>query len=137
MRIGSQDDPAFLRTVVEEMGPPDIVLDDGSHLARHQIASLEILLPHLREGGVYMVEDVHTAYWPEFYDLVPWRSRSFIKHVPRLIDDMHGWYHFRRARTPAREEVAAIHVHDSIVVIEKGSRSRPRQIDAPATRGRT
>lgn len=36
VKIGSQDDPAFLRRVVAEMGGVDIVLDDGSHIAKHQ-----------------------------------------------------------------------------------------------------
>ena len=31
VRIGSQDDPDFLKNVVSEMGGVDIILDDGSH----------------------------------------------------------------------------------------------------------
>jgi cephalosporin hydroxylase len=131
VRIGSQDDPKFLETVIAEMGPPDIILDDGSHVARHQITSFNVLFPHLKTGGLYIVEDVHTAYWPEFYDLTFWRTRTFIKFVHRLIDDMHGWYHYRSKKTDAMQEISAIHVHDSIVVIEKNQRARPNQIVAP------
>ena len=131
VRIGSQDDPKFLAAVISEMGPPDIILDDGSHVAGHQIVSFNTLFPHLKNGGLYIVEDVHTAYWPEFYDLAPWRTRTFIKHVHRLIDDMHGWYHYRSKKTDAMREISAIHVHDSIVVIEKNHRARPNQIVAP------
>ena len=36
VRIGSQADPDFLKSVVAEMGGVDIVLDDGSHIAAHQ-----------------------------------------------------------------------------------------------------
>ena len=43
IRIGSQDDPEFLRGVAKEMGKLDIVLDDGSHIASHQRASFEAL----------------------------------------------------------------------------------------------
>jgi hypothetical protein len=63
VRIGSQDDPAFLASVVAEMGGVDVVLDDGSHDSRHIRASLDVLFPLLSEGGVYMMEDLHAAYW--------------------------------------------------------------------------
>ena len=31
--IGDQADPAFLRRVLAEVGPPDLVIDDGGHTA--------------------------------------------------------------------------------------------------------
>ena len=34
VRIGSQDDAKFLKSVVKEMGGVDIVLDDGSHFSK-------------------------------------------------------------------------------------------------------
>jgi hypothetical protein len=66
VRIGSQDDPEFLRSVVAEMGGIDVVLDDGSHIARHQRVSFDVLFPLLPEGGMYIIEDMHTAYWSDF-----------------------------------------------------------------------
>lgn len=66
VRIGSQDDPEFLAQVVAEMGGVDIVLDDGSHVASHQRVSFETLFPLLSEGGLYLIEDMHTAYWPSY-----------------------------------------------------------------------
>jgi len=55
VRIGSQDDPKFLRDVVAEMKGLDVVLDDGSHIGRHQRASLDVLFPLLGEGGLYII----------------------------------------------------------------------------------
>ena len=37
---------------------PDLVIDDGLHTAEAQIATLRNFLPHVRPGGVYIVEDV-------------------------------------------------------------------------------
>lgn len=34
------------------------IIDDGSHLLRHQLKSFEILFPYLKDGGVYFIEDV-------------------------------------------------------------------------------
>ena len=48
------------------MGGIDIVLDDGSHNMKDIIVSLESLFPMLNDGGVYMIEDLHTAYWRKF-----------------------------------------------------------------------
>ena len=119
VRIGSQADPAFLQRVVAEMGGIDIVLDDGSHRMDHVRASLEALFPHLATGGLYLIEDLHTAYWPGYGG--GYRNRrNFFNVLRQIMDDMHRWYHDRADRLPALGgAVSAIHVHDSIVVIEK------------------
>jgi 23S rRNA U2552 (ribose-2'-O)-methylase RlmE/FtsJ len=58
--VGDQADPEVLRQVAA-ISPDgiDVVIDDGGHRPHQQIATLEGLLPHLRQGGVYIVEDVH------------------------------------------------------------------------------
>lgn len=119
IRIGSQDDPAFLRRVVDEMGGVDIVLDDGSHMAAHQRASFETLFPTLSEGGLYVVEDLHTAYWRDFGG--GYRSdQSFVAKLKQMIDDMHHWYHKAGEQVSAAAGlVGGLHIHDSIAFIEK------------------
>lgn len=126
VRIGSQDDPAFLRDVVAEMGGVDIVLDDGSHVAKHQRASFETLFPLLSDGGLYAVEDLHTSYW------APWgggfrRRGTFIETVKTLIDDMHGWYHREgdKVGVSAASSIPKITLYDSMVFVSKAPRQRP------------
>lgn len=82
VRIGSQDDPAFLEKVISEMGGIDIVLDDGSHTMRHVRRTLEIAFPKVSPGGVYMIEDLHTAYWPK-YGGGAWREGQFFQLCAR------------------------------------------------------
>lgn len=60
--IGDQSDPVFLKSLADQYGPFDIVIDDGSHAPAHQVASLTALWPHVKVGGVYLVEDLHTSY---------------------------------------------------------------------------
>lgn len=43
--------------VVNRFGPPDIILDDGSHINRDVIKSFEILFPLMNDDGLYIVED--------------------------------------------------------------------------------
>lgn len=122
VRIGSQDDPDFLRRVVEEMGGVDVVLDDGSHVARHQQVSFETLFPLLAEGGLYAIEDLHTAYWPGFGGGYG-RRGSAIELLKRSIDDIHHWYH-RHPPVAGGAQVGAVHFHDSIAIVEK-QKARP------------
>lgn len=66
VHIGDQSNTDFLSSLVAEFGPPDIVLDDGSHQVKHINATFDFLFPLMRKGSVYMVEDLDTAYWPEY-----------------------------------------------------------------------
>ena len=126
VRIGSQDDPEFLAKVVEEMGGIDVVLDDGSHRMAHIDTSLRVLFPMLAEGGTYMIEDLHTAYYPRFGG--GFRAPgNFFNTVRHMVDDMHNWYHGKKKlRLP---ELGAafngVHIHDSIVVIDKAAVQPP------------
>lgn len=43
----------------------EIIIDDGSHLNEHQIFTFENLWPSLKDGGVYVVEDIQTSYWKQ------------------------------------------------------------------------
>jgi hypothetical protein len=132
VRIGSQDDPKFLRSVVDEMGGVDIVIDDGSHIARHQNASFRVLLPLVNAKGVYICEDTCTAYWPGQYEGGFRRRTSFIETAKRLIDDIHSDFHrgtidfVNAART-----ISGIHFYTGIVVIEKSPQQTPMNLMLP------
>ena len=43
----------------------DIILDDGGHAMDMQQISLAFLFPHLKSGGLYVLEDVHTSFYPK------------------------------------------------------------------------
>ena len=126
VRIGSQDDPVFLERVVDEMGGVDVVLDDGSHQMDHVRASFATLFPRLSVGGIYMVEDMHTAYMPKFGGGIEAETNIF-RFASELVDDMHHWYHDAGPKDRERAAwVAGVHIHDSILVIDKQNVHRPR-----------
>jgi hypothetical protein len=60
IEIGRQEDPAFL-SYLKSRYQPNIIIDDGSHIWEHQIATFEALYPTIRPGGMYVVEDLHTS----------------------------------------------------------------------------
>ncbi|WP_299838666.1 class I SAM-dependent methyltransferase [uncultured Paracoccus sp.] len=66
IRQGSQVDADCLSRLVEERGPFDVILDDGSHQNAHVVESFRLLFPTLASGGVYIIEDVQTALFPKF-----------------------------------------------------------------------
>ena len=63
---GDQGDRAFLEDLATRYGPFDVVIDDGSHRCEHVIASFEALFPHVRDDGIYVVEDLQTSYWETY-----------------------------------------------------------------------
>ena len=125
VRIGSQDDVAFLKEVISEMGGVDVVLDDGSHQMKHIMTTLKSVLPDISDNGIYMIEDLHTAYWRDFGGGLKAPS-NFFNVVRTITDDMHHWYHGRRMRMPEiSKHCRSIHIHDSVVVFEKGKIQQP------------
>lgn len=120
IRIGSQEDPAFLREVVREMGGIDVVNDDGSHVARHQRTSFEVLFPLLSDRGVYICEDTHTAYWRGWPGGGYRRRTSFVEYAKRIVDDLHAESHGRRQTLERADRlVSGVHFYNGIVVFEK------------------
>jgi cephalosporin hydroxylase len=53
---GSFDDENIVKKVYERKY--DIILEDASHILEHQIKSIEIYLPLLKENGIMIIEDV-------------------------------------------------------------------------------
>ena len=62
-RRGDQGDAKFLNSIIDEFGPPDIVLDDGSHMMNDINVSFSTLFPAMGKDAVYLVEDLDGAYW--------------------------------------------------------------------------
>jgi hypothetical protein len=122
--IGQQQDHQFLQTVLDKVGIPDIVLDDGSHKMSHVTETFQFLYPRLLKNGVYMIEDLHTAYWNEYEGGLR-KPSTFIELCKNLIDELNA-DHTRGAlpQTEFTRTTAGIHFYDSIVVFERGAYTR-------------
>jgi hypothetical protein len=120
VRIGNQADARFLDEVFTEFGAPDIVIDDGSHRQSDIRASFAALYPRLAKNGIYLVEDLHTAYWPEYGGAFG-KTGSFIEDCKALIDLLNA-EHTRGALAPTEftGSTQSIHFYDSVAVFEKG-----------------
>ncbi|MDB9810732.1 hypothetical protein OAC05_06820, partial [Planktomarina temperata] len=88
--------------------------------------SLETLFPLLSAGGVYMVEDLHATYWKSHKGGYQ-KPNSFIGDIRQMYDDMHHWYHSEGQKINATaNHLSALHLYDSIAVLEKNKVDRPR-----------
>lgn len=120
---GSQDDEAVLHRIVEEQGPPRVVIDDGSHRNEHVRETFRVLFPLLEDGGVYAIEDTQTSYWPEFggsedtYD-----PTTMMAMVKDLVDGLNHEEYVDESYEPTYTDlhVVAVHCYHNLVFIEKG-----------------
>lgn len=122
IRIGSQNDKSFLLNFADEFKSIDIILDDGGHTMEQQINSFEILFPTLKDGGIYICEDVESSY-RNMYGGGPKRAGTFIEYCKDLIDKLNAnhsdfftlkpdWY---------SKQIEYIHFYNNIVVIKRKS----------------
>jgi hypothetical protein len=67
VRIGDQSDAKFLEALVEEFGPFDVIVDDGSHRTDHQLVTFRKLFDGgLKSPGLFFIEDTCTSLWNEY-----------------------------------------------------------------------
>lgn len=140
VEIGSQADGDFLQKVIERYGPFDLILDDGSHVASHQIASFNSLFTSgLKNGGAYFVEDLECMYWghtDEFRDR-PVTSIDFFKSLIDIQNSIFSDYEYNdfaiHVGTLPDEYVAinlaksieSIKFYRGVVLIEKNEQHPP------------
>ena len=61
---GDQSKISDLNTVVNKIGKCGFIIDDGSHVPKHQLNTFNYLFDKcLDYGGIYIIEDIETSYW--------------------------------------------------------------------------
>ena len=88
--IGDASDLTVQREVAK-YGPFDVVVDDGSHRASDVVRTFISLFQSLRDGGIYIVEDLHCSYWEEFEGGLysPVSAMSFFKALGDALNREH------------------------------------------------
>ena len=130
--IGSQDDPALIEQIFKKHPEVDVVLDDGSHMMTHMISSFDLMYERLNKNGIYVVEDTHTCYWPEYQGGLE-KPGSFVEFTKKKLDELNA-VHSRGAVpistfTKSTDYIAC---YDSVIVFER----RPQgNRQAPITQG--
>ena len=66
--IADQSDPTQLLKCLEVCSEYDIIVDDGGHTMQQQLVTIATLFPHLKSGGLYVLEDLHTSFIGAHYN---------------------------------------------------------------------
>ena len=110
--IGDQENAKFLNT----LGNYDIIIDDGGHKMTQQVVSLMTLYP--KANVWYVIEDLHTSYWPKFGD------GATITGLKDLIDVV-NWRAITHERAKGKrqrlvtKDVSELHFYEGICFIGK------------------
>lgn len=125
---GEQDDNSVLRKIGNDYGPFDIIVDDGSHVPNHILASWVVLWAEcLKSEGWYCIEDLQTSYWPPFGGSSVRTGDTVIGFLQGLIDrinyaelDIPGYNPNRFDLT-----VVGLEIVQNLAFIRKGDNSAP------------
>lgn len=121
--IGDQEDRKFLRELRKKVGPIDVLIEDGGHGMQQQIVTFEEMFPAIKDGGVYLVEDLHTSYWEEYGGGYK-KPGTFIEYAKDLIDQINARHsHDPKKLKPTNytKQIQGMHIYDSIIVFDKAA----------------
>lgn len=125
--IGNQSDENFWKKFTSDIGPIDIVLDDGGHTYDQQIITTEMLLKNIKDGGLLVIEDTHTSYLTGFGP----RKFSFIKYTKNMIDKINNRFsRFKEKKSEKR--VWSLRFFESIVALSV-NKNAASMISEPTT----
>ena len=137
-----QSAKADLTKLKDEQGPFDIIVDDGSHLNRHQIFTFHEMFVALRQGGIYIIEDVQTSFWPGVVGGIQWDGAHIdqpqfhttcVGHFLALVKYLsHNEFVLTRAVDPdllaIAKQIRRIAFEHNLIIIEKGANDQPSNI---------
>ena len=88
--VGPINAESTAREIVARAEAIDIFIDDGSHVSTDIVAAFCNYFPRMRPGGMYVAEDLHCAYHPDWQGgLSRPNAMGFFK---LLVDGMHQDY---------------------------------------------
>ncbi|MDO9571495.1 MAG: glycosyltransferase [Hydrogenophaga sp.] len=69
----------------------DLIIEDGSHTSGDIVKAFAQYFPALRDGGLFVAEDLHCSYWQEFDGAIyyPFSSVNFFKLLADVINHEH------------------------------------------------
>lgn len=105
-----------MRYLVEKYGPFDVIVDDGSHIGAHMIASIGVLWDAVVPGGFYIIEDLATSYHPDWGGGPPGTPGTGADLIKTKVDET-----LRRRWDPFQPPITAIHLYGEIAFLEKAT----------------
>jgi hypothetical protein len=121
--IADQARRDLLQPAIQAAGAVHILIDDGGHTMEQQQVSLGYLFRHVRPGGYYVIEDVHTslpALW-KGYGVARDESNTTLRMLERFV---RGVQPSIRSQYMTPEEMKYLDAHIDSVTITHRPQSR-------------
>lgn len=121
-------------SVLEEIArlSPDIIIDDASHLWSHQIKAMCHLLPALKSGGIFIMEDLGTsfsAYRNMNYADAAFSAYDFCSAIAEVVSsgEFLRTVHLQAIMMPVKEEIEYLanqiamisFIRESCIIVKK------------------
>lgn len=130
---GNQNDEIILNKIIDQIGEPDIIIDDGSHINEHVIKTFNILFPKLKNGGIYVIEDTETSYWPDYGgDSENLNNPSTIMNFFKNLTDSLNHQEFLKSNyTPSYfdKNISSMQFYHNLIFIFKGINNECSNVD--------
>jgi hypothetical protein len=118
--IGDQSSDTFWVNLYQKIGKVDVLIDDGGHTNRQQIVTCHHAIENINDGGVLIVEDIHTNYFREFGNPSQYSFLSFANKIVESVNSRAYALLQRRIRYSSR--VYSVSFFESMVVFQIDSR---------------
>jgi hypothetical protein len=116
LRTGNAASKDFLAQLAGEFEAFDVIVDDGSHQVIDQAQTWAGLWPHVKTGGFYIIEDLHTYWWPQANAPSAW---EWVAQLAANCAGL-GTTTTDRAGSPTpTDDIAEAHVYQSVVIFRK------------------
>ena len=132
--VGDANLPETQRNILKITPDFDIVIDDGSHTSRDIIHTFALYFDQLKDGGIYIIEDLHCSYWQDFDGGLfhPYSAIAFLKSLVDVVNYEHwglaldrnevlrDFYHRYGSRMAADlSHIHSVEFINSVCVIQK------------------
>jgi 23S rRNA U2552 (ribose-2'-O)-methylase RlmE/FtsJ len=122
--VGDQAKPDFWDTVFALVPEIDVFIDDGGHMPMQQRVTFECVFPRLRNGGVFICEDTHTAYIRHVDASGRRAPHTFVNYAKNLADLLSAQFLEEQQPDDQRllriiKGLSSVHFYNSMVVMEK------------------
>ncbi|MBN8746179.1 MAG: class I SAM-dependent methyltransferase [Variovorax sp.] len=89
--VGDANAPEVAAQILGRSADFDIIIDDGSHRSSDVIKSFARFFPALKEGGVFIAEDMHCSYWKDYEGglFYPLSAVAFFKRLADITSHEH------------------------------------------------
>tara|TARA_B100000963_G_C22575673_1_gene648294 strand:+ start:754 stop:1503 length:750 start_codon:yes stop_codon:yes gene_type:complete len=122
---GHQNDTEILNKILKKYKKLDIIIDDGSHVNSHIKQTFLYLFKHLRDNGLYFIEDLQTSYisrWGYGGDPINHNNKKTTMNFIRSLADRMHYQEFDNPFYKKKDldgQIGFVHIFKNIAVIQK------------------